>query len=38
MKVAIIGATGFVGSAVVTEGIEPAGTKLTAIVRDTARK
>jgi putative NADH-flavin reductase len=36
MKVAIIGATGFVGSAVVTEGILR-GYEITAIVRDTAK-
>ena len=36
MKVAIIGATGFVGSAVLTEGISR-GYELTAIVRDTAK-
>jgi len=36
MKVAIIGATGFVGSAVLKEGIER-GYELTAIVRDTAK-
>jgi putative NADH-flavin reductase len=36
MKVAIIGATGFVGSAVVAEGVSR-GYEITAIVRDTAK-
>ncbi|AMR32875.1 hypothetical protein A0256_16340 [Mucilaginibacter sp. PAMC 26640] len=36
MKVAVIGATGFVGSAIIKEGIQR-GYEITAIVRDTAK-